>query len=97
LAIDVHAEHADRHLVCLHDHRHCRRDHVGGIGPDQQVDFVDADELGVDAGHVVGIALVVVINEFDGPSQESALGVDVVAPDFRRQEILLAVGRVGAG
>ena len=53
--------------------------------------------LGVDAGHVVGIALVVVIDELDGTSQASAFGVDVIAPDFQRQKILLAVGRSRAG
>src|SRR5262249_61132301 len=40
-----------------------------------------------------GIALVVVINELDRTSQESAFDVDVVAPNFQRQQILLAVGR----
>ncbi|HEY7663706.1 MAG TPA: hypothetical protein VH934_11340 [Xanthobacteraceae bacterium] len=93
LAIDVHAEHADRNFIGLHDDGHGRRDHVCGVGPEQQIDFVDADELGVDAGHVVGIALVVVIDELDRASHEPAGGVDVVAPDFQRQQILLAIGR----
>lgn len=46
---------------------------------------------------VVGIALVVVTDELDGTSQESAFGVDVIAPDFQRQKILLALGRNRAG
>jgi len=97
LAIDVHAQHADRHLVGLHDDRHRRRDHVGRIGAEQKVHFVDAEQLGVDAGHVVGVALVVVINQLDRAPQQSAPGVDVVAPDFQGQQVLLAVGRDRAG
>jgi hypothetical protein len=38
-----------------------------------------------------------VIDELDGTSQQPAFGVDVVAPDFQRQKILLAVGRNCAG
>jgi hypothetical protein len=84
-------------FAVLHDHRHRGRDHVGGIGPDQQVDLVDTDELGVDARHVVGVALVVVIDKFDRAPQKPALGVDVLSPDLQRQQVLLAVGRDRAG
>jgi hypothetical protein len=38
-----------------------------------------------------------VIDELEGTSQQPAFGVDVVAPDFQRQKILLAVGRNCAG
>jgi hypothetical protein len=97
LPIDVHAEHADRHLVLRHDDRHRRRDHIGGIGPEQQVDFVDAEQLGVDGRHVVAVALVVVIDELDRAAQDAALGVDVVAPDLEPEQQLLAVRRHPSG
>jgi len=92
LAIHIHAQHADGHLAGLHDLRHGRRDHVGGIRPDQQVDFVDADELGVDAGNQIGIALIIVEHELDRTAEQPALGVDVIAPDFQRRQQHLAVG-----
>ena len=95
--VDVHAEHADRQLVVLHDDRHRRRDHVGGIGADQQIDLVDADELCVDAGHVRRSALVVVIDELYRPAQQPAFGIDIIAPDLERQQKLLAVGRNSTG
>ncbi len=95
----VHADrqHADGHHVVLHDDRHGGRRHVGRVGTEQQIDFVDRDELGVDARHVRRIALVVVIDELDRPAEQPAVGVDVVAPQLERDDELLAVLRHSAG
>ncbi len=60
LAVDADGGVADHHLVVLDDRRHRRRHEVGAVGPDQQIDFVDRDQLGVDARHVRRGALVVV-------------------------------------
>src|SRR5262249_44489663 len=51
---------------------------------EQQVDFVDGDELGIDVRHVRRRALVVVDDELDRAAEQPALGVDVVAPDLER-------------
>ena len=74
-------------------HRHGGRRHVGGIGPEQQIDFVDRYQFGVDARHIGRIALIVVINELDRPAEQAAIGIDVVAPHLERDDELLAVLR----
>ena len=49
LAVHTEREQADEGLVLLHHDGHGRRDHVGGIAADHEVDFVDVEQLGVDA------------------------------------------------
>ena len=88
---------ADRGLVVLHQHRNCRRHHVGRVGADQQIDFVDVDQLGIDPGHVLRIALVVIEHQLDRTAEQAAFGVDVVAPDLQRRQHLLADRRHAAG
>ncbi len=90
-------EDADGGLVELHQHRNRRRHHIGGVRPDQQVDFVDLDKLGVELRHVRRIALVVVEHQLDLAAEQAAFGVDVVAPDLQRGQHLLADRRHGAG
>jgi hypothetical protein len=97
MPVDANAENTHGRLVVLHDHRHRRRYHVGGIGTEDQVDFVDGDELGVDAGHIRRVALVVIIDKLDRPPEQPALGVDVVAPKAKCNQKLLAVLRHAAG
>ena len=82
--VDADRGEADRHLLVLDDGRHRRRDEVGAVGAEQQVDFVDGDQLGVDVRHVRRRALVVVDDELDRAAEQPALGVDVVAPDLER-------------
>jgi hypothetical protein len=57
----------------------------------------DVNQLGVDAGHVRRIALIVVVDELDWAAEQPALGVDVVAPGLQRDQKLLAVLRHAAG
>src|ERR1700722_9269316 len=52
--------------------------------------MVDVEQLGVDAWHVRGIALVVVKYQFDRTPQQSTLRIDLVGPDLRRQDTRLA-------
>ena len=47
LIVDADGGETDRHLVVLDDGRHRRRNEVGAVGSEQQVDFVDRDELAV--------------------------------------------------
>ncbi len=95
--VDAHCHHADGELLVFNNNRHRRRGHVGGVRPEQQIDFVDVDELVVDTRHVRWIALIVVDNEFHRAAEEAALGVDVVAPQLKRKQKLFAVLRYPAG
>src|SRR6185312_7036842 len=60
-------------------------------------DFVDVKELGVDAGHFLRRALVVVIDELDLAPEQAAFLVDLVAPDLDAEQALLADRREEAG
>ena len=95
--VDADRGEADRQLLVLDDGRHRRRHEVGAVGTEQQVDFVDGDQLGVDARHVRRRALVVVDDELDRAAEQPALGVDVVAPDVERGVDHLARCGAGAG
>jgi hypothetical protein len=94
--VDADRQEADGGLVVLHDDRHRRRNHVGGIWPEEQVDLVDGDELRK-SRNVARVALVVVVDKLDRPAEQSALGVDVVAPEFKRHQNLLAIRGDPAG
>ncbi len=96
LVVHIEPEQDDEQLALLHDDGHRRRRHVGGVGPEHQVDLVDVDELRVDAGNGGGIGLVVVVDELDLPPEEPALGVDLLLPDLHAEQRLLAVGRRAA-
>ena len=97
LAVDVEGEEADEQLVLLHHHRERRRVEIGAVRPHDNVDFVDVDQLGVDAGHVGRIGLIVVVDELYFAAEESALGVDLLRPDLGAEQRLLAVGRERSG
>ena len=97
LAVDIERKQPDESLAPLHDDRHGGRVHVGGIGPDDKVDFVDVEELRVDARHRRRIGLVVVIDQLDLASEQSAFGVDFRFPDLGAEQRLLAVRRERAG
>ncbi len=97
LAVGGVGQDADRGLLVLHQHRDCRSDHVGRVWADQQVDFVDIDQLGVDPRHVRRIALVVIEHKLDRAPEQPALGVDVVTPNLQRRQHLLAGRRHAAG
>ncbi len=90
--VHIERKQADEGLTLLHDDRQGRRDHVGGVAADHEIDFVDVEQLGVDAGHRRRIALVIVVDELDRASEQSAFGVYFFFPDFHAQKRLLAVG-----
>ncbi len=60
------AEERHEHQIALHHDRHRRRDLVGGVGGDHEVDLVDLQELGVDARHRRRVRLVVVEDSCTG-------------------------------
>ena len=97
LAVHREPEQAEEQAVMLDRHRHRRRDHVRAIAGDDQIDFIDIEQLGVNPGHRRRIALVVVIDELDRPAEKPALRVDVVLPDLHREQRRLAGGGKPAG
>ena len=46
----------------------------GGVAADHEIDLVDVEQLGVDAGNRRGIGLVVVVDELDLAAEQPALG-----------------------
>ncbi len=97
LTVHRQSEQADEDLILRDNDRHGGRDHGGGIGADHEIDFVDVEQLGVDAGHVRGLALIVVIDELHlTPKQATGL-VGVFFPNLGAEQRLLAVGREAAG
>ena len=91
LVVHIECKQADEGLALLHHHRQRWRDHVGRVAADHEIDFVDVEQLGVDAGHRRGIALVIVVNQLDRASEQSAFGVYFFFPDLHAQQRLLAV------
>jgi len=66
--------------------------HVGRVRPDDKVDFVDVEKLRVDLRYRGRLRLIVVIDELDRPTEQTALGIGFLLPDPGAQEGLLAVG-----
>ena len=97
VAVHIDGKEAERQLVVLHQHRDRRRHEVGAVGPDEEIDLVDIDQLRIDARHVRGIGLIVIEDELDRAAHEAALRVHVIAPDLEGEQELLAVGRRAAG
>ena len=71
--------------------------HIGRIGADHEIDFVDIQKLGVDARYVRRVGLIVVIDELDLAAEQSALGINVFRPDLGADQCHLAVRRKRAG
>src|SRR5262249_25806401 len=95
--VDADSRETDRELVVRDDRRHRRCDEVGAIRPEQQVHLIDRDQLGVDAGNIGRPTLVLIDDELDRSAEQSALGIDVVTPDFERGADHLARRSAGAG
>ena len=91
------AEQAHEQLLFLDGDRHRRSDLGRGIAAHDQVNFVDIEQLGVDAGHLRRIALIVVVDELNRPAEQPAFGIDVVFPDLHGDQRHFAVGREGTG
>ena len=97
LAVDREPEQAEEHFVMRNRDRHRRRDLVGAVARNDEVDFVDVEHLGVDARHRRRVRLVVVVDQLDRPAQQAALGVDLVLPDLHRQQGRFAAAGEPAG
>jgi len=82
--------------VELHQHRNRGCHHISGVRSDQQVNFVDLDELRVEPRNVRGIALVVIEHKLDRPTEQTAFGIRVVAPNLQRAQHLFTDRRYGA-
>ena len=83
--VRIETEQADQQLALLHDHRQRRRNEIGTIGPVDEIDLIDVEQLGVDAGYVRWIRLIVVVHKLDLAAEEAALGVDLLFPDLGAQ------------
>ena len=81
----------------LHGNRHRRRNHVGGVAGDDQVDAIDIEQLAVDPRHGGAAALVVIIDELDRSPEQAAGGIDVLRPYLRRQQGRLTGAGESAG
>jgi hypothetical protein len=69
----------------------------GCVAADDEVDFVNVEKLGVNAGDGRRIGLVVVIDELDLTAEQPALGIGFLLPDLGAQQCLLAVRRKRTG
>ena len=86
-------EQADEHLLSLHGDRHRRRQQVGAVAADDQVDLVDVEQLGIDAGYRRRIGLIIIIDELHGTAEQPAFGIGILLPDLLGEQRGLAVGR----
>ena len=93
LVVHRETEQGDEGQVALHHDRHRRRDQVGAVARYHEVDLVDVEQLGVDAGHSGRVGLIVVIDQLDLAAEQPAGRVDVLLPDLHRDQGRLA----GAG
>src|SRR5581483_9068231 len=97
VVVDPGAEQTDEQSVLGDDQRHRRGDLRRGITAEHEVDFVDVDQLAVDAGDLRRARLIIVIDELHLAAEQTALGVDVVLPDFHGDKRHLAVRRERPG
>ena len=85
-------EQADEDLLSLHGDRDRRRLQVGGVGADDQVDLVDVEQLGIDAGHGRGIGLIIIVDELHRTAEQPAFGIGILLPDLLGEQGGPAVG-----
>ena len=93
VAVHRGPEQADEYLLSLHGDRHRRRQQVGAVGADDQVDLVDVEQLGIDAGYRRRIGLIIIIDELHGTAEQSTSGIGILFPDLLGEQRGLAVGR----
>jgi len=96
LVVDPDRREADRHFVVRHDGGHGRRHEVGAVGAEQQVDFVQSNQLGVDGRDVPRRALIIVDDKLDRTAEHASFGVHVIAPHLERRVDHFAWRRTGA-
>jgi hypothetical protein len=77
--------------------RHCGCQHCGSVVAVDQIDFIDVEQLGVDAGDIGGIALIIVEDALHRPPQQPTPRIDILLPDALRKQNGLSVSRQTAG
>ena len=77
--------------------RHRRGDKIGAVAGYDKVNLVDIEQLGVDARHCRGVALVVIVDQLDRLAQQPTLLIDIVPPDLHCKQGRLAGGSKPAG
>jgi hypothetical protein len=97
LVVGRQRKEAEEQPVVRYRDRHRRHDEIGAVARNQQVDFVDIDQLGVNGRHQRRVALVVVIDQLDRPPEQAALGIDLVFPDLEGEQPGLANDCKGPG
>ena len=86
LVVHGEAEQGDEGQIALHHDRHRRGDQVGAVAGHHEVDLVDVEQLGVNAGYQRRVGLVVVIDQLDLAAEQPARGVGVLLPDLHRDQ-----------
>jgi hypothetical protein len=93
LGVHRKPEQDDEDLVLWYDGHHSRSRRHRGVGSDDKIDFVDLEQLGVDARHWARRTLIVEVDELDRAPEQAALGVGLFLPDLHAEQRLLAVRR----
>src|SRR6185312_3999125 len=93
LAVHRETKQAEKGALVLNNDRHRGGNHVGSVAADRDVDFVDIQKLGVDAGDKRGVRLVVIVDQLDRTSQQTTFCVDFFFPYLQGEQRGLAVGR----
>ena len=75
----------DVDLVVALGHAHGREDAAGRVGPDDQVDLVDRDQLLVEASGEIGLGLIVEQHPLHRPPQQSVALVQLLDEDLARE------------
>jgi hypothetical protein len=90
-------EQCEERAIMSNNHWHRRRDHVGGVTAYHDIDFVDVQQLGVDARDRRWIRLVVVVNQLHLPPKNPAFGIDLFLPELHREQRRFAIWREASG
>jgi hypothetical protein len=82
-------------LIALRD-AHGGEDAAGGVGPDDQVDLVDGDQLLVEAARQLGLGLIIEEHPLDGPAEQAVALVQLLDVDLARDLVEQRRRREGA-
>ena len=72
VVVDAGAEQAEEQPLLLDHDRHRGRDLRRGVGADSKIDFVDVEQLGVDARHRGGGGGIIVVDQLDRAAGDRA-------------------------
>jgi hypothetical protein len=91
LAVDREPEQSDQHFLLLDCDRHRRRQQVGAVAADDEIDLVDVEQLGIDTGHGRRIGLIIIMKEPYRTAEQPAFGIGIL-PDLLGEQGRPAVG-----